>query len=80
MKTCKGRFSAEVVALLEEAFAGEGAAASATFGTYACAACGRDGLLAKEYGGAWYPESHDPPPRSRVNPSGKSGHYKTVRR
>jgi hypothetical protein len=76
MKTCKGRLSAEDVARLEKGVEREGMAASVTFETYTCAACGRAGLHAKEYGGVWYPESHDPPPRKRVNPSGKSGHYK----
>jgi hypothetical protein len=80
MKSCKGRFSAEDKALLEKAFEELGAAAPATFDKYTCVACGRAGLLANEYGGAWYPESHDPPPRRRVNPSGKSGHSKAVRR
>jgi hypothetical protein len=75
---CRCRKIIHPLPALEEAFARKGAAASAMFGTYTCAACGCDGLLAKEYGGAWYPESHDPPPRRRVNPSGKSGHYKTV--
>jgi hypothetical protein len=76
MKTCNGQFSAETVALLKAAFAREGWSASETFGTYACVVCGRTGLIAKNYGGAWYPESHYPPPRKRVNPSGKSGYYK----
>lgn len=76
MKTCKGQFSAETVAVLEEAFAREGWSAFETFGAFPCATCGRTGLLAKNYGGEWYPESHYPPPRKRVNPSGKSGYYK----
>ena len=76
MKMCKGRFSTKTEALLEDAFEREGATASETFDTYSCEVCGRAGLLAKEYGGAWYPEPHDPPPRKRVNPSGKSGYYK----
>jgi hypothetical protein len=80
MKMCKGRFSAETLALLEKAFEREGATAGETFGTYSCAVCGRTGLHAKEHEGAWYPESHDPPPRKRVNPSGKSGYYKSIRR
>ena len=73
---CEGRFRAETVALLEDAFAREGMSASETFSTYPCAVCGRAELLPKKYGGAWYPESHYPPPRERVNPSGKSGYYK----
>ena len=76
MKTCDGRLSAEDVARLEKGVKSVGMCASETFHTYTCAACGRAGFLAKEYEGRWYPESHDPPPRKRVNPSGKSGYYK----
>ncbi len=76
MKTCKGQFSAETIALLREGFAKYGWSASETFAPYACTVCGRAGLHAKNYGGQWFPESHYPPPRKRVNPSGKSGYYK----
>jgi hypothetical protein len=73
---CAGQFSAETVALLREAYEREGWSASETFATYPCAVCGRVGLLAKNHMGVWHPESHDPLPRKRVNPSGKSGYYK----
>lgn len=76
MKTCDGRFSAETAAILNEGFAREGWSTSETFGTFPCVTCGRKGLVAKNHGGTWYPESHYPPPRKRVNPSGKSGYYK----
>jgi len=76
MKTCKGQFSADAVEVLREAFAKYGWSAPETFAPYICTVCGRAGLQAKNYGGEWLPESHTPPPRKRVNPSGKSGYYK----
>ena len=76
MKMCEGRFSAETVALLRDAFKREGMSASETFATYTCVNCGKSGLISKNYGGQWIPDSHYPPPRKRVNPSGKSGYYK----
>jgi hypothetical protein len=76
MKMCEGQFSAETVALLRDAYAKFGWSAPETFKTYSCAICGRAGLLAKNHLGEWHPESHYPPQRKRVNPSGKSGYYK----
>jgi hypothetical protein len=76
MKTCKGQFSTETVALLRDGFAKYGWSASETFDSYSCTDCGRAGLHAKNYGDQWLPESHYPLPRARVNPSGKSGYYK----
>jgi len=76
MKMCEGQFSTETVNVLREAYERFGMSAPETFKLYACAICGRAGLQAKNHGGEWHPESHDPLPRRRVNPSGKSGYYK----
>ena len=76
MKMCEGHFSAEIVAILRDAYAKFGWSASETLATYTCTICGRAGLQAKNHQGEWHPESHNPLPRRRVNPSGKSGYYK----
>jgi hypothetical protein len=67
----------ETVTLLREAYAKYGFSASETCDRYyICAVCGCAGLHVKNYAGQWVPESHSPPPRRHVNPSGKSGYYK----
>jgi hypothetical protein len=71
MKTCNGQFSADTVVLLRDARARDGESAIETFGTYACAVCGRTGLTVRNYGGKWIPAPHNPLPRKRANPSGK---------
>jgi hypothetical protein len=76
MKLCEGRFSPETVTLLREAFARFEWSAPETFHSYSCSICGRSGLQAKNHSGVWEPESHYPPPRKRMNPSGKPGYYK----
>jgi hypothetical protein len=76
MKMCEGRFSAETVTILREGFARYEWSAPETFASYGCEVCGRTGLQAKNYSGVWMPESHYPPPRKRVNPSGKPNFYK----
>jgi hypothetical protein len=76
MKMCKGRFSAGVITILREAYARFGPSAMETFAQYECDICHKSGLLPKNYMGEWEPESHYPPSKRRVNPSGKSGYYK----
>ena len=76
MKMCEGQFSAETVALLSDAYAKFGMSAPETFKTYSCSVCGRAGLTVKNHQGVWHPDSHYPPQRKCVNPSGKSDYYK----
>lgn len=80
MDTCYGRLKNEDLALLKKAVEEDGDSAPETYDTYTCDACGQTGLLAKEYGGDWLPDTHYPPPRKRANPSGKSDHYKRTPR
>jgi hypothetical protein len=74
MKTCKGRLGAEDVARLEKAIKSEGFRVRDLRYIY-LRGMWSEGLHAREYVGVWYPESHDPPPRKRKNPSGKPGYY-----